>query len=92
MTIIIKLICSFFISFFCLSSFALGAVSPGKIELPAMPESSNGSKKGQLKNLGLSYSLMDLQTGKLVDSKFPSKPRSLASVSKLLTFYFVPGL
>tara|TARA_Y100001954_G_scaffold238571_1_gene306732 strand:+ start:5906 stop:7372 length:1467 start_codon:yes stop_codon:yes gene_type:complete len=88
MTIIIKLICSFFISFFCLSSFALGAVSPGKIELPAMPESSNGSKKGQLKNLGLSYSLMDLQTGKLVDSKFPSKPRSLASVSKLLTFYF----
>jgi len=88
MRIKIKLTLLFFLKFFFLSSAIFGAVSPVKLGFENLPVNSKEPSKIKPKNLGMSFSLMDLETGKLVDSKFPSEPRSLASVSKLLTFYF----
>lgn len=88
MGIMIKSNFVFFIYLLLFSKTVISAVSPVKLDLEKVRVNSKDLANVNSKNLGMSYSLMDLQSGRLVDSKFPSKPRSLASVSKLLTFYF----
>ena len=88
MKIILNVIIFVILKNFFFLGTTYSSVSPGKLPFTESKTSPKTELRKPLKNSGISYALMDLKTGKVVDSKFPSEPRSLASVSKLLTFYF----
>jgi D-alanyl-D-alanine carboxypeptidase/D-alanyl-D-alanine-endopeptidase (penicillin-binding protein 4) len=49
---------------------------------------SSFAKSSTFKGTQFSYALINLDSGKMIESKMAEKPMILASVSKLLTFYF----